>query len=37
MRFNPSFDDKISAGDYLIAMGESAKLRLLEQAATEVR
>jgi voltage-gated potassium channel len=34
MHFNPSSDDKIQAGDFLIAMGESAKLRLLEQAAT---
>ncbi len=31
MRFNPSPEDRIEAGDYLIAMGEPAQLRQLEQ------
>jgi K+/H+ antiporter YhaU regulatory subunit KhtT len=34
MRFNPAPDDRIEAGDYLIAMGEPASLRRLEQTAT---
>ncbi len=33
MRFNPTPEDIIHAGDSLIAMGDPAKLRLLEQAA----
>ena len=33
MRFNPSPDDRIEAGDYLIAMGEPTQLRQIEQAA----
>ncbi len=33
MRFNPTPDDVIHAGDSLIVMGDPAKLRLLEQAA----
>jgi voltage-gated potassium channel len=33
MHFNPEPDDKIEAGDYLIAMGEPSGLRKLEQAA----
>ncbi len=33
MRFNPTPEDVIHAGDSLIAMGDPAKLRLLEQAA----
>jgi voltage-gated potassium channel len=33
MRFNPSPDDRIEAGDYLIAMGEPQQLRELEQTA----
>jgi voltage-gated potassium channel len=33
MRFNPSPDDRIEAGDYLIAMGEPAQLRQVEQMA----
>ena len=33
MQFNPGPDDRISAGDYLIAIGESAGLRKLEEAA----
>ena len=34
MRFNPAPEDVIHAGDFLIAMGDPEKLRLLEQAAT---
>ena len=34
MRFNPAPDDRIEAGDYLIAMGEPASLRRLEQTAS---
>ena len=33
MQFNPGPDDRIAAGDYLIAIGESAGLRKLEEAA----
>ena len=33
MRFNPAPDDRIEAGDFLIAMGEPQQLRELEQAA----
>ncbi len=33
MRFNPGPDDRIEAGDTLIAMGEAAGLRKLEEAA----
>jgi voltage-gated potassium channel len=33
MRFNPAPDDRIEAGDYLIAMGEPQQLRELEQTA----
>lgn len=33
MRFNPEPEDVINAGDSLIAMGDPASLRLLEQAA----
>ena len=33
MRFNPEPDDQIAAGDTLIAMGEAAGLRKLEEAA----
>ncbi|HEY3927035.1 MAG TPA: potassium channel protein [Candidatus Koribacter sp.] len=33
MRFNPEPDDVINTGDSLIAMGDPAKLRLLEEAA----
>jgi len=33
MRFNPAPDDRIEAGDFLIAMGEPAQLRQLEQMA----
>ena len=33
MRFNPSPDDRIEPGDYLIAMGEPGQLRQLEQMA----
>ena len=33
MRFNPDPDDQIAAGDTLIAMGEAAGLRKLEEAA----
>jgi voltage-gated potassium channel len=33
MQFNPSPDDRIEPGDYLIAMGEPAQLRRLEQTA----
>ena len=34
MRFNPSPEDRIDAGDYLIAMGLPAQLRQLEQTAS---
>jgi len=34
MQFNPAPDDRIEPGDYLIAMGEPAHLRRLEQTAT---
>lgn len=37
MHFNPSSDDTLQAGDVLIAMGESAKMRVLEQAAADPR
>jgi len=33
MRFNPAPEDRIEAGDFLIAMGEPSQLRQLEQAA----
>jgi len=33
MRFNPAPEDRIDAGDCLIAMGEPAGLRRLEQTA----
>ena len=33
MHFNPSPEDGIEAGDYLIAMGEPSQLRQLEQMA----
>ncbi len=33
MRFNPAPDDRIEAGDFLIAMGEPQQLRELEHAA----
>ena len=33
MRFNPSPEDRIEAGDFLIAMGEPQQLRVLEQMA----
>lgn len=33
MRFNPSPDERIEVGDFLIAMGEPAQLRQLEQMA----
>ncbi len=35
MRFNPTFRSTIKAGDTLIALGESAKLTLLEDMAAE--
>lgn len=34
MHFNPSSDDLIQVGDYLIAMGEPAQLRQIEQMAS---
>lgn len=34
MKFNPAGDDRIEAGDYLIAMGEPSSLRRLEQSAS---
>jgi voltage-gated potassium channel len=34
MRFNPSPEDRIEPGDYLIAMGEPAQLRQLERLAS---
>jgi len=33
MRFNPPPDERIESGDCLIAMGEPAQLRELEQTA----
>jgi voltage-gated potassium channel len=36
MKFNPLPDDRMQAGDFLIAMGEPAGLRKLEEAATAV-
>jgi voltage-gated potassium channel len=36
MRFNPMPDDRIQAGDFLIAMGEAAGVRKLEEAASKV-
>jgi voltage-gated potassium channel len=33
MRFNPSSDDRIEPGDFLIAMGQPSQLRRLEQLA----
>jgi voltage-gated potassium channel len=33
MRFNPAPDDRIDAGDFLIAMGEPSQLRQVEQMA----
>jgi voltage-gated potassium channel len=33
MHFNPASDDRIEAGDFLIAMGEPQQLRALEQTA----
>ena len=33
MQFNPGPEDRMNAGDYLIAIGESAGLRKLEEAA----
>jgi K+/H+ antiporter YhaU regulatory subunit KhtT len=33
MRFNPAPDDRIEAGDFLIAMGEPQQLRELELTA----
>ena len=33
MSFNPAPEDRIEAGDYLIAMGEPASLRRLEDTA----
>ena len=33
MRFNPAPDDRIEAGDFLIAMGEPSQLREVEQMA----
>ena len=37
MKFNPGPDDRINAGDYLIAIGESAGLRKLEALAADQR
>jgi uncharacterized protein with PhoU and TrkA domain len=33
MRFNPTHKTEISAGDTLIALGETSKLKRLEEAA----
>jgi len=33
MDFNPSPEDRIDAGNYLIAMGDSSQLRQLERMA----
>jgi voltage-gated potassium channel len=37
MQFNPPAEAEITAGDYLIVMGEAASLRKLEQVLAEVR
>jgi voltage-gated potassium channel len=37
MKFNPSPDDRIEPGDYLIAMGERTNLRRLEDTAAALR
>jgi voltage-gated potassium channel len=37
MRFNPTFRSTIKAGDTLIALGESTKLKRLEDMAAEKR
>ena len=37
MIFNPTAEAEINAGDFLIAMGETASLRRLERLITEVR
>jgi voltage-gated potassium channel len=37
MRFNPTFRSAIKAGDTLIALGERAKLRVLEEMATAAK
>jgi voltage-gated potassium channel len=37
MLFNPPAEAEIEGGDFLIAMGESANLRRLEQMLTEVQ
>ncbi len=37
MTFNPEPDDRIEAGDFLIAMGEPASLRRLEETARPIR
>ena len=37
MRFNPSPEDRIEPGDFLIAMGEPSQLRQLEHTATSGR
>ncbi len=35
--FNPSPEDRIEAGDHLIAMGEPSRLRVLESSAAAKR
>jgi len=35
MRFNPAPEDKIEAGDYLIAMGDPLSLHRLEESAAK--
>ncbi len=37
MRFNPTFRSAVKAGDTLIALGERAKLRILEEMASSTR
>ncbi|HUN89508.1 MAG TPA: potassium channel protein [Terriglobales bacterium] len=37
MQFNPAPEDKIEAGDYLIAMGEPSSLHRLEESAAHAR
>jgi K+/H+ antiporter YhaU regulatory subunit KhtT len=34
MRFNPTFRSTVKAGDTLIALGDRAKLRILEEMAS---
>ena len=37
MRFNPTADTRVNAGDYLIVMGRQENLRMLENLIAETR